>query len=465
MAGFSRGICMRYVHWARTRIRRLLIILLAIMIYFLLLIVDALAYFPHFMSNSTPYWLPWMRFGFSAFVALMFLAVGALVWLYARSRLVALLLFCFSFTMMVTFAVETDAALNDTLPVLSTIGTVATVLALFMLSTLLLLFPKNLFLWRVQSSVDTNNVADKLPSGWQRYYILLLRPYLAVLTLVGVIAVLHNAFYYFLSSQISGGLQIGDALYSIIALIGILITIIFSYRQSSSLRERQQQRIFVGGVILAVAPLLLLTVIPQALGLPSQYIVDSQLSTLTLCLLPLALGYTILRYQILVFDMYIRRAVAWMVGGVSLAVVGYFAVMLSSLFLSNNTTVKIICVAAALVILGPCVWWLAHVLTGRLFFNEMAHYHRLVDNPDLLNRETFNLQEASELLTLAVVNAFETQEVCLFVLDEDTGCYQLSPALNEDDLGASSRRRLLQLLIKAARSAESGDPSLTSLES
>src|SRR5437588_12933075 len=105
MAGFSRGICMRYVHWARTRVRRLLIILLAIMIYFLLLIVDALAYFPHFMSNSTPYWLPWMRFGFSAFVGLMFLAVGALVWLYALSFLLSLLLFDLYVTMMVTFGV------------------------------------------------------------------------------------------------------------------------------------------------------------------------------------------------------------------------------------------------------------------------------------------------------------------------------------------------------------------------
>src|SRR6266487_6251954 len=183
---------MRYVYWPPSRTGRLLIILLAIAIYFFLLAVDALRFFPHALSNTTPHWLPWMRYGFSAFVALMFLAVGTLVWLYARSRLVALLLFCFSFTMMVTFTVETDAALNDALPVLSTIGTVATVLALFMLSTLLLLFPKNHLSWRVQSSVDTNNGLDRLQSGWQRYYILLLRSYLAVLILLGAIAVLFN---------------------------------------------------------------------------------------------------------------------------------------------------------------------------------------------------------------------------------------------------------------------------------
>lgn len=441
---------MRYVHWARTRAWRLLIILLAIMTYFFLLIADALSYFPHFMSNSAPHLLPLMRFGFSAFVALMFLAVGALVWLYARSRLVALLLFCFSFTMMVTFAVETDAALNDPLPLLSTIGTVATVLALFLLSTLLLLFPKNHLSWRAQSN-NTNNEVDRLQPGWHRYSRLLLRSYLAVLMFLGVIAVLYNAFYYFLTSQISGRLQIIDAVYSIIALIGILITIIFSYRQSSSLRERQQQRIFVGGVILAVAPLLLLTVLPQALGLPSQYIVDPQLSTLTMGLFPLALGYTILRYQVLIFDMYIRRAVAWIVGGVSLAVLSYFVITISSVLLSGNVATYVVCVVAVMALLGPSAWWLAHMMTERLFFSEIWHYRRLIDNPDIMANETFDLNEASRLITLAAVNVFETQEVCLFVLDEDTGYYRLYPTFKEDDPYDTPRRPLVQRLLGALR--------------
>src|SRR5437660_1731912 len=308
---------MRYVYWARARTGRLLIILLAIIAYFFLLMVDALYYFPHFVSNNSSSWLPWMRFGFSSFVALLFLAVGTLVCLYARNRRVALLLFSFSCAMMVAFVVQTGA-------------------------------------------------------------------------------------------------QLGDSLLS--ALVGILVTIIVSYRQSSSLRERQQRRLFVSGVILAVAPLLLLTVLPQALNLPKQYIVDPQLSTLTVGLFPLALGYTILRYQVLVFDMYIRRAVAWIVGVVGLAVLGYLVITLSSLLLYRNVTAYVVCVVAVMAVLGPCTWWLAQAVTERLFFSEILHYRRLIDNPDIIANETFDLNEASRLLTLAILNAFETQEVCFFVL-------------------------------------------------
>src|SRR5712671_1931667 len=104
---------MKYISWVRFRIGRLLSILLAIIACIFLLTVDGLRFFPQDLANSSSLFLTWARFGFSALVALMFLSVGALVWLYARSRNVALFLFCFSFTMMVTFAVQTGALSHD----------------------------------------------------------------------------------------------------------------------------------------------------------------------------------------------------------------------------------------------------------------------------------------------------------------------------------------------------------------
>src|SRR5205085_11323236 len=139
------------------------------------------------------------------------------------------------------------------------------------------------------------------------------------------------------------------------ALTSSLVTIVASYRQSSSLRERQQQRLFMGGVILAFAPLLVLTVLPSLLNLP-QYVINGQLSTITLSFFPLALGYTILRYQVLVFDMYIRRAVAWMVGGVGLAMLGYLVFTVSSIFLSRSAAVSVVAGVVLTGVLAPCIW-------------------------------------------------------------------------------------------------------------
>src|SRR5216684_1755 len=441
---------MQYLSWARIRTGRLLVILPAVVIYFLLLTVDGLRFFPHIVINSSSLFLSWLRFGFSALVALMFLAVGILVWLYARSRFVASLLFSFSFTMMVTFVVQTTAASND--PLFSTISTASGALSLSLFSALLLLFPKNYLSLPSQLEAESIDRENVFPSRQRYHSILLLRGYLVVLTLMSVMAALYAIPLYLRPLPLPDWLNTLDYGYYLLALTCILITIIISYRQASSLRERQQLRLFVIGVILAFAPFLFLTLLPILFHLPLQLMVNSQISTLTAVLLPLALGYSILRYQILVFDRYIRRAVAWITGGVALAVLGYLVVMLGNLIWSGNTTARTIFIASALLTLGPCAWWLAHVITERLFFSEIVHYRRLIEKPDLLTREPFDLDEASALLTMAAVNAFETQEVCLFVLDEDTGYYRLSPVLREDNPNDTNRRRLVQQLLHIDKS-------------
>ncbi len=134
---------MRYAYWVRMRAGRLLVIVLAVALYICLVIVDGMLSLPYEFANNASVWLPWLIFGFPAFVALMFLAVGVLVWLYASERGVARLLFGFSCAMMVVFAVQTGASSGIT--VLVAIGDIAADLSLFLLSVLLFFFPKNLF--------------------------------------------------------------------------------------------------------------------------------------------------------------------------------------------------------------------------------------------------------------------------------------------------------------------------------
>ena len=433
---------MRYKSWARMPSVRLLVVITALLLYLLLLSVNGFSFFSRAAAASI---LNWTLFGFSAFVAAMFLAVGALVWLYVRDRRVALLLFLFSFTMMIAFAVETSAGSeggpSSHVAPFSAVAGAGVSLALFFFAVLLLVFPRD-YLGFFPSVGSSSRRLTRLQ--W------LLRAYIALLLFLSIVSAAGTALQYIPAWQLPDWLGAVVISYYPIVLIGILLSIIVSYRKASSLRNRQQVRLFVIGVILAFVPVLILTVLPQALGF---YGVNGQLSSITVLFLPLSLGYSILRYQILVFDVYIRRVVAWMLGVVSLGVLGYLVVMLSSLFLSSNHTAQILFVAFALVVLVPTAWWLAHILTERLFFSEMLHHRRLIDKPNVLTRETFDIDEASNLITLAVTNAFETREVCLFVFDRDTGHYHPSPALAEEQ-DDSSRARLAHPLFQAASSSD-----------
>lgn len=441
---------MRYAYWVRKRVGRLLVIVLALALYICLVIVDGMLSLPYEFTSNTSVWLPWMIFGFPAFVALMFLAVSTLVWLYARDRSLARLLFGFSCSMMVVFAVQTGA--NSGSGVLLDIGDTAATLALLLLAVLLFFFPKNLFSPAIPPEIVQVRHENRGSQKSRFSYTLFFRLYIGVLVILAAMSAIYNGFYTILSPPMFSNFQTITHIYSIGALLGILITIIVSYRQTSSMRERQQRRIFVGGVILTVAPLLLLTAIPEAFGLSSKYFVDPQLSTVTICLFPLALGYSILRYQFLIFDMYIRRAVAFSVGAVGLIVGSYLVITLSNVVLSQHAMAYSVFVVFAIAILAPFIWWLGKVIADRLFFNEMSHYQRIINRPDLMANEKFDLNGAARLLTMAMVNAFETQEVCLFVLDEETGYFRLASSLQENDTGTATNQRLMQKLEQATES-------------
>src|SRR6266567_7619515 len=222
------GDLMRYVHWARARVGRLLAVVLALVVYLLLLSSEALRFLPGFA----------LLFGFSSLVALLFLAVGALVWLYARNRRVTLLLFGFCVVMMVTFASELGSVYDD--PLFSAITSASGALALSLFAALLLFFPRDYF----SSDLHSGN------RSWtsQRYYYFLLRGYLVVLALSALV-VLRNALSFSLHLQIPDWVDTVEFSYFGFTLIGILVTIILSYRHSTSVRTRQQRRIFVSGVV------------------------------------------------------------------------------------------------------------------------------------------------------------------------------------------------------------------------
>src|SRR5215469_4396102 len=174
------GNLMRYVYWAHVRVGRLLAVVLALLVYLLLLSSEALLFLPRHPSDFP------LLFGFSSLVALLFLAVGALVWLYARDRRVALLLFGYCITTMATFAVEMGSVLND--PLSSAISSAGSVLSLSLFSALLLLFPRNYLFWSQRSDLRSN---DRLHLG-RSYYSCLLRAYLAVLTFLSAIVALSS---------------------------------------------------------------------------------------------------------------------------------------------------------------------------------------------------------------------------------------------------------------------------------
>ncbi len=359
-----------------------------------------------------------IRYGVGCLIGLLFLCLGALVWLYASNRRVAAVWFGWCVAMMVTFTVLGVSQIAA----LASVSTASSALAIGLFAVLVLLFPHD-FLF--QTGVRGEQQALSKRRAFLR---LLLRMYVTLLAVwTGSIVVL--AIVYWQAAQLPPWGELAVSGFSATGLIGSLVTLLLaSLRRDVSLQERQQRRLLIGGTLLAVLPFMVLTLLPTLLGFPAHLIVGGELSALSIAILPLVLAYAILRYQILALDRYLRRVVGWLGGGIAVGLLGYVTIVVYSLVQDERVTVFLLLVALGL---GIATWNLAVYLAERLFFPEARHYHRLLAHPGRLGQEVLNVQRACSVLVQQIKDTFETTAACVFMLNEDpehgAQCFHLIP--------------------------------------
>jgi GAF domain-containing protein len=395
---------------------------LALAAYVWLLGSDALYTFPQKLHTSS-FIMQLAEYGASALVSFLFLAVGALAILSIRQRLAGFLLFAFSLLMMVTFTQETASVLGSPGP--SVLAGAMSTLAMFLLATLLLVFPHNYF---------TRRAGQASRPGIRPVHVFFASQVaLMALSLAADPLVTGFITHGHLVSPASAGGGLPD-LTDLLALLSLLSssgTIFVTFRRSSSPQERQQAGILAMGMLLGIGPFLILTLLPSVVtgGSHSPFVVPAQFSTVSMGLIAVALGYAILRYHLLVVDRHIRKIITLLVGGICLAVAAYLAFFTSSILLPNHWAQVKWCIAGLFLLLVPTAWRSASWVTGRLFAPDLAFAHHLLygqrEATALLNVGDSALEAVASKIMQAARPIFGTPRLCFFVLHRESGAYHL----------------------------------------
>jgi hypothetical protein len=341
-------------------------------------------------------------------ISFAFFGVGQLVWWYARQRQVAVLFLlvctCLAFSLLLAVPSE---VMNDAL--IQALGSVSASLGLFLLLLLVLYFPHQVLRsWH--------------RSGWR------LRLFWLWLIGVGILNVL-SACYCLTGTRFPPAAWF-EAWYMLsyvgttLSIVGVLLA---ETRMRLSRRERQQLRLLFTGLGLGFAPWLCLSVLPDLLHalLPSFPFlpVEDDWTMPGLLLLPLTLGYTVLRYQFLVFDALVARVVCGLFRVIGLVICAYLG--LAGLLLLPQTLP--ILIGGALLSTGLSIgWWvLAQRLTMRLLFAEMDRDRHLITSAFDTLAQTSDLPAVARTVQSLVAITCGSQGTLLLVRDETSGLYSL----------------------------------------
>ena len=166
--------------------------------------------------------------------------------------------------------------------------------------------------------------------------------------------------------------------YFLACLIGGGWLLIGSWRRTETMRERAQLRLITIGTLLAIAPVVFLTILPEAIW--SRSIVRSYFTVLPLALIPLSFGYAILRYQLMNVHLYVRRGVVYSVLGAIITAAYAIVLAIVTIAVRDRTAIGSVTVVALLIALivltGDRLRSLLQQQIDRLFDREGYDYRR-----------------------------------------------------------------------------------------
>ncbi|MBI2849154.1 MAG: hypothetical protein HYX88_03390 [Chloroflexi bacterium] len=162
--------------------------------------------------------------------------------------------------------------------------------------------------------------------------------------------------------------------YLFLGLLASLALLVHSWI-TGEMGDRKSLGIVAAGTAVAVAPLALLTSLPQMLGLP--YILEPHLSTLAFVLIPISFTYAILRHQLMGIRRLVHRGIVYTLTGVIIFTGLLVALWLITLSFSRyvhlaNTDIVVVAVLLAAGCLAfPRIQALVHQLVDRLVYQEV----------------------------------------------------------------------------------------------
>lgn len=340
------------------------------------------------------------------------LVLGLLIFLHATERSLALRFFLLWATLAFVALLEPASPFGNLLAIqLVSVLSVGLFFGLLTSFLWLLLFPSHS---RVQTAQDVDNrslsaAATQRPPG-HRWF-----PEIPVAT-----GIIIGAFYLTaVTLQQQNLFMLAGTLGNIQAILGICLSLIFMLRaglaRSPSI-VRERARTLLGGMVLGLTPLLVLTVVPTLIsGMP---LVPGQISALALVALPLSFAYAIVRRDLLRVDSLIRNTVLTLLTIIGMAIAAVlFAELLNPLPAVPALVMGII--AGAL--LAPLMLKAARWITEAWLFPQVRRYRKLIASGERIERTSLDPQHLAGQLVGEVHLALPVRQVAVFVPEKHTG--------------------------------------------
>jgi len=174
--------------------------------------------------------------------------------------------------------------------------------------------------------------------------------------------------------------------------LGLLFALIFifhSYITATVIKIKQQTKIIFVGMLLGILPLLLLVVFPDIIN--DAKIVSTPIASLSLLLIPLSIGYTIVKYQLMDIKVMIKKGTIYLLLNTIVALPYVLVIYLAAYYLDHVWLAPVLISLLIILALGMNpIWGRVQNRVNRWFYRQ--HYSFLA-NLERFNQEVHSISD------------------------------------------------------------------------
>ncbi|MDD5402372.1 MAG: PAS domain S-box protein [Dehalococcoidales bacterium] len=278
------------------------------------------------------------------------------------------------------------------------------------------------------------------------------KPLLFLIYIPAVIAVALYPFIGFADGQPLQDFRIIRLFVAGIALLGAMGVAFFNYFGTTYTKTRQQMKIIFFGCLVAIIPLVALSLFPAAFG--GTNVMPANFSLLFVVFIPLSMGYAIVTTKFMDIDLFLRRGAIF--GGILFMMAALFTIaIVIILALSSPTSItEIIAIAlvfstTATVLFGPLSRWIENIV-DRLFFKDRYDHRVIIKDLSNALARLNDFDSACSIIVKTIVNSLDLAGACLLIKTEPA---QLQTgACSGVFAGYGNEQRLLKLIAQQENS-------------
>ena len=229
---------------------------------------------------------------------------------------------------------------------------------------------------------------------------------------------------------------------------------VFNYFHTPSIKTRQQMKVVLISCLAAVVPFLVLAVLPEAIW--GRTIIPSGFTLLFLVLIPLGLGYAVVRQKLMDIDVVIRRGIVYglitiVMAAILSATIIYAMAYKESMGVPEGIALALAFGGIAAVLFGPVKKGI-ETLVDRLFYKDRYDYRQIIQSLSVSLNSLQDFTNISRLIVGTTVHTLNLAGGCLFVKAQ-SGSFEVS-ATQGTYSDTSKKRQLLTLMSKRSHMIE-----------